>query len=96
MEVDDSLGKRWADDASGRCEIEALGVVLVVGRASTTSRVAELDILVRVGVGKGELGETLGDPSGFVFCARKNPRAILLRNCLGCYCVWPLWHPALI
>ena len=57
IEVDDSLGKSWAVEASGRCEIEALGVVLVVGRASTTSRVAELDMLVRVGVGKGEMGE---------------------------------------
>jgi len=49
----------------------------VVGRASTTSRVAELDILVQVGVSKGEWGETQDDPLGFVSCA------IVLQ----CYCL---------
>ena len=55
IEVDDWSGKRWVDEASGKSEVEASGVALVVGRASTTSRVAERDILDQVGVGKGEL-----------------------------------------
>jgi hypothetical protein len=66
-EVDGSLG-RWADEVSERCEIEALGVVLAVGRASTTSRVVELDIVVEVGEGEGELGDIHENPLGFVLC----------------------------
>jgi hypothetical protein len=56
IEVDASLGKGRVD-VSGRCEVETLEVVLVVGRASTTSTVVELDIIVEVGEGEGELGE---------------------------------------
>jgi hypothetical protein len=56
IEVDASLGKGRVD-VSGRCKVETLEVVLVVGRASTTSTVVELDIIVEVGEGEGELGE---------------------------------------
>lgn len=66
----------WADEASGRCEYEALGVVLVVGK-STASSVAEADILVQVGVVKGEWGESQDDPLGFV-------SSVIV---LHCYCL---------
>jgi hypothetical protein len=71
--VDGLSEKRWADEASGRCKIEASEVASVtwsvMTRALTTSGVAELNSLVQAGVGKGELGKTPGDPSSFVSCA---------------------------
>ena len=57
--MDDSSGRRCADEASGRCKIEASEVASVMTRALTTSRVAELYSLVPAGVGKGELGNLL-------------------------------------
>lgn len=65
-----SLGRGWDGKCSGREVDEAFGVVLVVGRASTTSRAAELDIVVvrvgeREGKGKG-LDDWLRIHCGFV------------------------------
>ena len=41
-------------------------MVLVVGKASTTSISLEPDIVVEMGESKGEWGETEDDPLGFV------------------------------
>ena len=67
--MDDWSGRRWADEASGRCKIEVSEVASVMTRALTTSRVAELNSLVPAEVGKGELGKPPGDSSSFVSCA---------------------------
>ena len=82
IEVEVSLGKVWVNEVSGRCEVETSGVVLVVGIASTTSRVVELDMAVEEKVGEGGMGEAHSDPLGFVSALS------LQRNCLSMrYCV---------
>ena len=67
--MDDSSGRRCADEASGRCKIEASEVASVMTRALATSRVGELNNLVPAGVGKGELGKPPRDLSSFVSSA---------------------------